>query len=168
MVSERPVELPQALLDRQPPTHLEGDSVKTYTGSCQCGAVAFSIKTPPLSQVEIKEDNCSICVRRAAVSIYPDRDQVLLVGEDSTTAYAFGRRFNQDHFCATCGVACYKIPVGPPPEVVERFPEDKKAFVEKMRRIRQLSVRTMNGVEWDEITIDKTDEGTEGYVVPDE
>lgn len=166
MVLEKPIDLPKALRDSQPPAQLQGDNVETYTGSCQCGAVAFVVKTPPLSQVEIKEDNCSICVRRAAISIYPDRDQVFLFGEDNTTMYAFGRKFNQNYFCTNCGVACYGLPVGPPQEVVDRMPEDKKAFVEKQRRIRQLSVRAMNGVEWGEIKIDRSDEGTEGYVVP--
>lgn len=168
MVSEKPIELPQALVNSQPPAQLEGDNSKVYTGSCQCGAVAFAVRTPPLSQVEIKEDNCSICVRRAAISIYPDRDQVVLVGEDNTTTYDFGRKFNQDHFCMTCGVACYKTPVGPPQAVVDMLPEDKKAYVEKIRRIRPLFVRAMNEVEWDEITIQRTDEGTEGYVVSDQ
>lgn len=168
MVSEKPIDLPKALQDSQPPAQVEGDSTKTYTGSCQCGAVAFAVKTPPLSQVEIKEDNCSICVRRAAISIYPDRDQVSLFGEENTTMYAFGRKFNQNYFCTNCGVACYGLPVGPPKEVVDRLPDDKKALVERTRRIRQLCVRAMNGVEWDEIKIGRSDEGTEGYVVPDQ
>ncbi|ROV88746.1 hypothetical protein VMCG_10077 [Cytospora schulzeri] len=169
LVQEKPVELPEALkYSGQPPAQLEGDSIRTYTGSCQCGAVAFAVKTPPLSQVEIKEDNCSICVRRAAISIYPDRDQVTILGQDNTTMYAFGRKFNHGHFCSTCGVSCYGVPVGPPQEVVDKLPEDKKAYVEETRRVRQLSVRAMNGVEWDEITINRSDEGTEGYVVPEE
>ena len=168
VVSENPTKLPESLLDRSPPAQLEGDNVKTYTGACQCGAVGFVVKTPPLSAVEIKEDNCSICVRRAAISVYPDRDQVVFSGRDNTTAYAFGRKFNQTPFCSTCGVACYGVAVGPPREVVDRLPEDKKAFVEKMTRIQPLYVRAMDGVEWDEIKIERSDEGTEGYVVPEE
>lgn len=168
VVSETPIALPQTLFDNPPPAHLEGDNIKTYTGSCQCGAVAFAVKTQPLPQVEIKEDNCSICVRRAFIGIYPDRDQVSIIGKEETTTYAFGRKFNQSPFCKTCGIACYGVTVGPPQEVVDRLPEEKKAFVERIRRIQPLSVRALHGVEWDEIKIEKSDEGTEGYVVPDE
>lgn len=48
------------------------------------------------------------------------------------------------------------------------MPEEKKAFVDRMRRIQPLYVRAMNGVEWDEIRIERSDEGTQGYDVPDE
>lgn len=156
-------------VEKNPPqAQLEGDDIKLYSGSCACGAVAFSVKTPPLTEVEIKEDNCSICRRRAAISIYPDRDQVTLVGKENTTTYAFGKKFNQAPFCKTCGVACYGVPVGPPQEVVDKLPDDKKEFVEKLRRIQPLYVRAMDGVEWDEIHVEQSDEGTEGYELPDE
>ncbi|KUI71835.1 Centromere protein V [Cytospora mali] len=168
VVPEKPTELPQALIDNTPLAELGGAKIKTYTGSCQCGAVAFAVKTPPLSQVEVKEDNCSICVRRAGISIYPDRDQVIIIGHDNTTTYSFGRRFNLSPFCKTCGVACYGVCVGPPQEVVDRLPEDKRAYVEKLKKVTPLYVRAMNGVEWNEIQIARSDEGTEGYVVPDE
>ncbi|ROV93466.1 hypothetical protein VPNG_09633 [Cytospora leucostoma] len=168
VVPAKPIELPRAISDQLNLAYLERDSKKTYTGSCQCGAVAFAVRTPPLSQVEIKEDNCSICVRRAAISIYPDRDQAVLVGKENTTTYAFGRKFNQAPFCKTCGVACYGVTVGPPQEVIERLPEEKKAFVERLRRIQPLYVRAMNGVEWDEIRIERNDDGTQGYEVPEE
>ncbi|KAI3396055.1 hypothetical protein diail_472, partial [Diaporthe ilicicola] len=138
VVPETPVELPAALAQNPPSAQLEGDNIKLYSGSCACGSVAFSVKTPPLPQIEIKEDNCSICRRRAAISIYPDRDQVTLLGKENTTAYAFGRKFNQAPFCKTCGVACYGVPVGPPQEVVDKLPQAKKQFVENLRRIQPL------------------------------
>ncbi|KAI7776810.1 hypothetical protein LA080_004403 [Diaporthe eres] len=168
VVSEKSLELFEALRKSPPPAQLEGDNIKLYNGSCACGAVAFAVKTPPLTQVEIKEDNCSICRRRAAISIYPDRDQVTLLGKENTTTYAFGRKFNQAPFCKTCGVACYGVPVGPPQEVVDKLPEAKKEFVEKLRRVQPLYVRAMDGVEWDEIHVEQSDEGTEGYELPDE
>lgn len=227
-VHEGPIETPPVLLNAlaqlKPPSGEIGtlqqkgsepiSTIKTYTGSCYCSAVFFAVKTPPLSQVEIKEDNCSICVRvrelhlhrlfslssfrpllrssrltylfthtkkRAATTIYPDQDQVLfhlsgqVLGAGSineansattdTTTYAFGRKFNQFPFCKTCGVACFGIPVGPPPEVVSRLPPEKQMFVEKLRRIRPLYLRAMNDVEWDEIDVVRSDEGAEGYVV---
>lgn len=160
--------LPEALGKDPPPAQLEGDDIKLYTGSCACGNIAFSVKTPPLAKVEIKEDNCSICRRRAAISIYPDRDQVTIIGKENATTYAFGRKFNQAPFCKTCGVACYGVPIGPPQEVVDKLPEAKKEFVEKLRRIQPLYVRAIDGVEWDDIHVEQSDEGTEGYALPDE
>lgn len=40
-----------------------GDNLKLYTGGCYCGAVTLAVKMKPWSEVEIKEDNCSICQR---------------------------------------------------------------------------------------------------------
>lgn len=100
--------------------------------------------------------------------MYPDKDQVLLLGTDNTTTYAFGRKFNQTPFCKTCGVAIYGVAVGPPPSIVDKLPAEKQKFVEQQRRIRPLYVRAMNGIDWESINIQRSDEGTEGYAVSDE
>lgn len=42
-------------------------NTKIYTGNCHCGAVKIAIKSKPLPEVEVKEDDCSIC-RRVNVS----------------------------------------------------------------------------------------------------
>lgn len=102
------------------------------------------------------------------MSIYPDRDQVILLGKDNTTTYAFGRKFNHAPFCKTCGVACYAVAIGPPQAAVDEMPENMRDFVEKQRRIQPLYVRALNGVEWDDIKIERSDEGTDGYEVSDE
>jgi hypothetical protein len=41
----------------------DGEGLKVYTGSCHCGAVTIAVKTKPFPEVEVKEDNCSICQR---------------------------------------------------------------------------------------------------------
>lgn len=41
----------------------EGGGLKVYTGNCHCGAVTLAVKTKPFPEVEVKEDNCSICQR---------------------------------------------------------------------------------------------------------
>ena len=48
---------------------LDGEGLKVYTGSCHCGAVTLAVKTKPLSEVDLKEDNCSICQRVSGSSI---------------------------------------------------------------------------------------------------
>ncbi|KAJ5647587.1 hypothetical protein N7490_003959 [Penicillium lividum] len=45
------------------PPKVSGDGLKIYTGGCACGVITLAVKTKPLSEVEIKEDNCSICQR---------------------------------------------------------------------------------------------------------
>ena len=45
------------------------DDAKMYTGGCHCGAIRLAVKTPPLPRVEVKEDNCSICVRVSLQSL---------------------------------------------------------------------------------------------------
>lgn len=109
-----------------------------------------------------------IIEQRAATSIYPDKDQVLLFGQENTTTYEFGRKFNQTPFCKTCGVAIYAVTVGPPQSIVDRLPEAKQKFVEQQRRIQPLYVRAMNEIDWKDLKIERTDEGTEGYSVSDE
>lgn len=106
-------------------------------------------------------------MQRAAISIYPDKDQVILAGKENTTTYAFGQKFNQTPFCKICGVACYGVTVGPPQALVDKLPENKQNFVELQRRIQPLYVRAMNGVEWDKIRVERSDEGTDGYGIPD-
>ncbi|KAJ5994019.1 hypothetical protein N7451_009743 [Penicillium sp. IBT 35674x] len=51
------------------PPKASGDNLKLYTGGCYCGAVTIAVTLNPLTEVEIKEDNCSICQR---VSIHPE------------------------------------------------------------------------------------------------
>lgn len=125
-----------------------------------------SSKSPSLVKQNLPSLASLTSSQRAAISIYPDRDQVVLLGKENTTTYTFGRGFNQTPFCKTCGVACYGVPVGPPQAVVERLPADKQKFVDMQRRIQPLYVRAMDGVEWDEINIQRSDEGTSGYSVP--
>jgi hypothetical protein len=47
------------------------DGAQLYIGSCHCAAVRIAVKTPALSKVEVKEDNCSICVRVSSFIFLP-------------------------------------------------------------------------------------------------
>ncbi|KAH0441256.1 glutathione-dependent formaldehyde-activating gfa [Colletotrichum camelliae] len=140
---------------------------KLYTGSCECGAVQLALRSKPLAEVEIKEDNCSICVRNGFIGVYPHQSQVTIVGKDRNQEYQFGRKFNGAPFCKTCGVHCFGNLYGPPQSIIERLPEAKKEFVRKQLEIQPLNVRVLNDVDWNGLGIKWANEGTEGYALSD-
>ena len=82
--------------------------LKTYDGSCHCGAVTFKAELD-LTQQSYR-CNCSICRRTRfwpAVAT-PDRFH-LLSGEAGLTEYRFNRRKNLHFFCKTCGVRPFGV-----------------------------------------------------------
>ncbi|KAK1992169.1 glutathione-dependent formaldehyde-activating enzyme [Colletotrichum falcatum] len=159
--STQPVELPEYL------STVSGDSVKGYTGGCDCGAVQIAISTKPLWDVEIKEDNCSICSRNGFIGVYPHQSEVTLTGKDKTRDYKFGRGFNGSPFCQTCGVHCFGNLYGPPKEIVARLPESRQEFVRKQLEIQPVNIRVLDDVEWERIDIKWSNDGTVDYVLPE-
>ncbi|RDH38410.1 Mss4-like protein [Aspergillus welwitschiae] len=149
------------------PAHINTEipSEKIYTGSCHCTAVRLSIQTKPLPEIEVKEDNCSICQRNANICIYPHRSQVTLHGEESLTEYCFGRGFTGHQFCKICGVQVGMKLHGPPQSVVDSLPPEKQEIVKEKLAIVPIRVAVLDGVEWADLKVERTDEGTEGYVV---
>ena len=82
--------------------------LKTYQGSCHCGAVRFEAELD-LAQSTYR-CNCSICRRTrfwAAVAS-PDGFR-LLAGEAEMTPYLFNTRKNQHYFCRHCGVRAFGV-----------------------------------------------------------
>ncbi|WP_137939005.1 GFA family protein [Chitinivorax sp. B] len=82
--------------------------LKTYRGSCHCGAVKFEANLD-LTQNSYR-CNCSICRRTRfwpAVAI-PDGFR-LLSGEQDMTEYRFNTLKNQHFFCKHCGVRAFGI-----------------------------------------------------------
>ncbi|KAH8201940.1 hypothetical protein TruAng_003932 [Truncatella angustata] len=149
---------------------VDAEGLKTYKGSCICGAATFDFKTrplPELSEGDIKEDNCSICVRNAYIGVYPTPAQVTIppTSDAEAATYAWGSKFSGLRFCRHCGVQLWSDLWGPPAEVVATWPEARQQMVKRKLNIKPLNVRVLEGVEWDQIEIQRSDEGTEGYVV---
>jgi hypothetical protein len=80
--------------------------LKTYRGSCHCGAVRFEAELD-LTQSSYR-CNCSICRRTRfwpAVAL-PDRFR-LLQGEADMTPDRFNTGNNHHYFCRHCGVRAF-------------------------------------------------------------
>ena len=82
--------------------------LKTYSGSCHCGAVKFEAELD-LSQSSYR-CNCSICRRtRFWPAVAREEGFRLLAGEADLTEYRFNTRKNLHYFCRHCGVRAFGI-----------------------------------------------------------
>ncbi|TFZ05999.1 GFA family protein [Ramlibacter henchirensis] len=82
--------------------------LKTYQGSCHCGAVRFE------ADLDLEQPtyrcNCSICRRtRFWVAVARDGGLRVLSGEAELTRYVFNTRKNEHWFCRHCGVRPFGI-----------------------------------------------------------
>ena len=87
----------------------DASSLKTYSGSCHCGAVAFRVQAP--EDPEVERCNCSICRRSGYLHlIVPASRFTLLRGDEALSCYRFNSRVASHYFCKTCGIKPFYIP----------------------------------------------------------
>jgi hypothetical protein len=87
--------------------------LKTYSGSCHCGAVRFE------AELDLERPtyrcNCSICRRtRFWPAVAREDGFRVLSGEQDLTQYLFNTRKNQHYFCRHCGVRPFGIGIDAP------------------------------------------------------
>ena len=82
--------------------------LKTYKGSCHCGAVRFEAQTTLSPALRC---NCSLCRRKGAVMAAVDPEHFkLLSGEESLSLYQSGTRIAKHYFCKLCGIYTFHRP----------------------------------------------------------
>ncbi|KAJ3146341.1 hypothetical protein HDU89_006327 [Geranomyces variabilis] len=147
---------------------LDGMDLKLYYGSCHCGKVHTVLRSKPLSQVEVKEDDCSICIRVGYTLVYPSLAAVCVQGAENLTGYRFGHKMLEHKFCSTCGVNMYIAVLGPPKEIVDTFSEARKEMVRKKLDCICVNIRALDldEDEFDSLKIKRErDESDPVYVV---
>lgn len=86
-------------------------STATYTGSCHCGAVAYSVDADISSPIIC---NCSICRRTGSILAFVPAAQLRVQqGEAELTSYHFNKNVINHLFCKHCGVRPFSRGTGP-------------------------------------------------------
>ena len=90
-------------------------AMQNLTGSCHCGAIAYTVEVDPATAITC---NCSICSRLGAVWAFaPASLFKLKSGQASLGDYQFGKKTLHHIHCTNCGIETFaegKMPDGTP------------------------------------------------------
>jgi len=119
--------------------------LKTYHGSCHCGAVRFE------ADIDFAQGtgkcNCSICTktRNWGVSLKPDAFR-LLSGEADLSDYQFNTHSAHHLFCRHCGVKSFYQP--------RSHPEAWSVNANCLDDVPELAVELFDGAHWEQARSD--------------
>ena len=119
-------------------------TMRTWHGSCHCGAIAFEAE---LDLAEVLQCNCSICAKKGALHRRVPKDRFrLLRGEDDLQLYQFNKKIAHHQFCRHCGIHAFGNPRAAPDQVLinVRCLDDFDVFSE------QFSVKLVDGRNWEQ------------------
>jgi hypothetical protein len=86
-------------------------TAQSYSGSCHCGAVAYTVE---LDTDQALKCNCSICSKLGAVWAFaPKAKFTLAEGAGEQGDYQFYKKNLHHRFCTECGVEAYAEGTGP-------------------------------------------------------
>lgn len=102
------------------------------SGSCHCGAVAFSVEGEIQRVIEC---NCSHCSRKGFLLWFVPRSALTVAsGMDRLATYTFNTHVIQHQFCTVCG--CQPFGVGKAPDGAE---------------MAAINIRCLEGIDLDTI-----------------
>ncbi|KAI0022668.1 glutathione-dependent formaldehyde-activating enzyme [Xylariomycetidae sp. FL0641] len=145
----------------EPAVHVEGG--KLYTGSCHCGAVRVALKSKPIDKAlpDIKDCNCSSCARNGCTWIYPNKDQVVVEGEENLSVYFFAIKFGGKAFCKYCGVFVYNAIQPLPEERLEAFPAEMRdkagGRIAEALALMPVNLRIIEGLDVNDLNVEHCD-----------
>lgn len=118
--------------------------MKTYHGSCHCGAVRFEAE---LDLSAVGNCNRSICTKKGRVSIRtPEERFRLLAGEDALQLYQFNTKAAHHYFCRNRGIHAFNRPRADP----SLYNVNVRCLDDYDLEAGQPEVRKFDGRNWEE------------------
>ncbi len=118
--------------------------MRTYHGSCHCGAVKFEVDADLSRLIDC---NCSMCAKKGAVhhSVAPECFR-LIAGAEDLRLYQFNKKIAQHFFCRTCGIHTYSHPRTAP----EKFNVNVRCLDDFDVRAEDFEMSLFDGRNWED------------------
>lgn len=124
---------------------LPAATLRTYQGSCHCGACRFETD---LALDHVRSCDCSVCRRRGALMHrVPDSALRLHTPLDALRVYTWGTGTARDYFCPHCGILPFRRP--------RALTEAEAAQGMTPFNGWAINVRCLEGVDLDALTVQR-------------
>ncbi|KAK0621602.1 Mss4-like protein [Bombardia bombarda] len=111
-------------------------TTRTYRGNCHCAAFIYEITVPEIKFATAC--NCSICVKKGSLYLFPGEGLKIIKGGDDLVSYTFGEGNYTHQFCGNCGNAVLvhnpKSPPGMKTNINVRTLQDVDAWKIEIRQ----------------------------------